>query len=314
MLKWLLLTLFSIPLMATPLSVQQLDVLNHSHSLGQAPLADCDSCQQQDHHPVELLKTSMDCQKAEINGCRFHQCTGNIGDYPQKVRILLPLDASDAYKSFQYHFHGHRFGNNYDLNLDKLVTNMDLYKKSCGNNAQTMIVPFSYGQCADFDAYFRSQDDFNKFHRNILDKMGATQSPHLTLSAHSGGGRALGKIIRAGETHISKVEIYDGIYSWWQPEAIETWYKNTPEAQLKMIALAPAGTNFSNYKNKSGASPFNYSKQIFEGLTTTNSQNLVEKENSKLYSVSAEHDGKNAEFGFEQSTTCDHYTVLKHWF
>lgn len=276
--------------------------------------ADCLHCIEEVKHPVEELSNHMDCKSINHNGCEYYKCSGKLADYPQEINVLLPKDKMRARENYQYHFHGHRFGNQYDLTPEHLIKNMQLDQNLCTDNAKTIIVPFSYGKCEDFDKYFKSIEDFKRVHNDLLAKSKTEQMPILTLSAHSGGGRALSKIIQSSDIPIQNVKLYDAIYSSWQPQAIKDWYNKTDEAQLSMINVAPKGTTAQNYQSTQGASPYNYSKKLFNDLSVDPQHRQIELNSNTLNQFQSTQQKKSISFAFENSTSCNHYTVLNHWF
>lgn len=202
---------------------------------------------------VSSLKLAgLSCETVVSGSCTYDQCEGKVAGYSKPVLFLIP----QATNSVRLHFHGHKTGvySDYEKNLKSMVNAFGILNRICQRN-ELVIFPESSGNCSDFDREL-SGDGINKFISGIHTASGnLVKELPMHLSAHSGGGRTVARILQSGAS-VDEVTIYDGLYNDWVREELNRWYKldkkihlvavkpGTPYTQMKLVQekLAPAAT------------------------------------------------------------------------
>jgi hypothetical protein len=148
-------------------------------------------------------------------------CIGRIKGYPRDVIIVVPPGYQPREQAeIVLHIHGHNY-TDYDANyLNKhfgLATGM----AASGRDA-ILIAPLSLGNCTDFE---RSLADTPEHFKSFIDESmtllkdaGLTGKPEprsLVLTAHSGGYRTVGSILRSGvyDDKIKETYFFDSTYA-----------------------------------------------------------------------------------------------------
>lgn len=125
----------------------------------------------------------------------------SIANYPQAVTVIVPhflqtKDKFSAIKRFQYFFHGHmldRRGYEWYLDYFRLADQF----ASLGWSHGILIVPESLGNCVDFETYFNTPGNFDRFNFALMDALKMSRQNPVTvgLSGHSGSYRAIANIV-----------------------------------------------------------------------------------------------------------------------
>lgn len=229
------------------------------------------------------------------SGCEMVQCEFKINSYPEKILVYIPKKL----ESINVHFHGYQLGiySQYEASLPSMVSAFKLEENICKNN-QAMVFPKSIGKCETYDSFFKDAGPFKKLIGAITSLIPQMNHLPISLSAHSGGGRTLARIL---DQDISSASLYDGIYSEKEVESISNWYRNT-NGSLKLVAVK--GETFS---------PFKFSKKILANLNLENqsSENVeihgkkyTKIENSNLLFL-------HRELTSSDSHLLDHYRIVE---
>ena len=103
-------------------------------------------------------------------------------------------------------------------------------------NQEAVIFPESSGKCTDFDRELATQGQIESFLVGLHTATGNHLKAHpLHLSAHSGGGRTIGRMLDAG-IKTAEVTIFDGIYSEGQKKQVKDWYQKA-QGQLNLFSV-----------------------------------------------------------------------------
>ena len=143
-----------------------------------------------------LQLQGMNCQIKTQSECQYQQCTGKVAGYSKNVMILVPKTTS----TLRVHFHGHKLYHfpEYDKSLPGMIKAFGIAGAIC-KNQETVVFPESSGKCTDFDRELASNDQIKKFLAGLHTATGNHLKIHpLHLSAHSGGGRTVGRMLTAG--------------------------------------------------------------------------------------------------------------------
>lgn len=204
-----------------------------------------------------LRLSSFVCETKTVGRCVYDECLGKISGYSKPVLVLLPQSMT----SMRIHFHGHKLNvfPAYDKNLKSMVKAFGLEDDIC-KGTEAVIFPESSGKCADYDLELKDAANFKRFFAGINSATGNhLKEMPVHVSAHSGGGRTVGRMLEAG-VKVDEVSIFDGIYSEALKNQIKTWYKRE-DGQLNLHSIK-------------GQSPANYVammvKELDLKLTETN--------------------------------------------
>lgn len=177
--------------------------------------------------------TGFSCETKVKNGCHFQECSGKIPTYTQSILILIPQQVS----GLRLHFHGHKLNKfpEYDRNLSSMIDAFDLRAAIC-ESKEMVVFPESTGNCKDYDEQLKTKSDFETFLKDLNVAMNglATGLP-IHISAHSGGGRTIGRYLSQGMI-ANEVTIFDGIYSNDLKNQISSWYQKS-SGQLKLNSI-----------------------------------------------------------------------------
>lgn len=217
------------------------------------------------------------CDTKTSENCSYSECTGTVPNYPKPILIAIPKDASQ----FRLHFHGHKLGvyPEYEKNLTSMVKSFGLNSELC-ENEQITVFPESDGKCATYDQVLKDKASFETFFSDIHTATGNNlKSLPFHLSAHSGGGRAVSRLLNAGFP-VDQVTVFDGTYSEDQKKSLKDWYL---KGEGKLI--------LSTVK---GMSPETYAGQLKKelGLTMKSSKSTI----------------KGTDFDLHQSDRLIHYS------
>lgn len=147
-------------------------------------------------------------------------CIGRIKGYPRDVVIVVPPGYQPRERAdLVLHLHGHNYTKYSATDLNRhfgLATGM----VESGRDA-ILIAPHSYGNCTDFER--RLVDKPERFKNFIGESMALLKEANLTekdepasitLTAHSGAYRSIGKILRSGvyASKIKEIYAFDATY------------------------------------------------------------------------------------------------------
>ena len=161
------------------------------------------------------------CESKSAGSCIYSECTGTLPNYPKPILVAIPKDASQL----RLHFHGHKLGvyPEYEKNLTSMVKSFGLNSELC-ENEQITVFPESDGKCATYDQVLKDKASFETFFSDLNSATGQNlKSLPLHLSAHSGGGRTVARLLNAGFP-VNQVTIFDGTYSEEQKKSLKNWY------------------------------------------------------------------------------------------
>jgi hypothetical protein len=260
------------------------------------------------------------------NQCLMKKCVGKISKMVNESGVLkeVSLDVDvflpQKINRLSVYFHGHVLNDyqNYSNSISNSNDPSQLREKICSSSSATFM-PKSLGNCTTYDRYFKSSLDFNEF----VDKVStATSIPDfnsfpISISAHSGGGRALARILLAtkhrtdgnANERIDQAVFYDGIYNSWQPDIIANWVKSNTNVKLTMVALSPEGAIKQ-------LSPYTYSKLVLQKISGV--ENLPQSNvmiQSRNYSKTTFNQNSNQVYVLTRPTdanhTQSHFDVIK---
>jgi hypothetical protein len=196
-----------------------------------------------------LQLSAMKCQTKLEKGCQYQECLGKVAGYSKNVLVILPKTVS----SLRVHFHGHKLYKylEYDKNLTSMVKAYGIAPDICLSQ-EAVIFPESSGKCEDFDRELKTPSQISGFLTGLHTATGnLLKANPLHLSAHSGGGRTVGRMLDAG-IKTTEVTIFDGIYSQAQNKQLIDWYQKT-QGQLNLYSVR-------------GMSPHNYASALVKQL------------------------------------------------
>lgn len=180
-----------------------------------------------------LQLQGMKCQLKVQGECQYQQCTGKVAGYSKNVMVLVPAVTS----SLRVHFHGHKLFHfpEYDKSLPSMIQAFGIASAIC-KKQETVVFPESSGKCADYDRELAHVEQMKKFLSGLHTATGNHLKSHpLHLSAHSGGGRTVGRLLAAG-IKTEEVTIFDGIYSEAQKKQVKDWYQKG-QGQLNLFSV-----------------------------------------------------------------------------
>ncbi len=252
------------------------------------------------------------CETLVLNDCSMQLCEGFIPSYKEKVSVYIPKD----FNRLNVHFHGHILGKlpQYESSIHSMVLNFGLVNNMCQGKSIN-IFPKSTGNCATYDEYYVGAQAFQQFIEQVAHHadlpLEIAKYP-ITLSAHSGGGRALVRTItdvtkkengNAAE-RVDRIIFYDGLYNTWQPDVITKWYTSNSGVNLQMVSLSnntPHALSNKILLSIPGSS-------IGVKLTTPMINN--KKFQNRQYSTSTKTVNHYHREAISENALHDHYTVL----
>jgi hypothetical protein len=227
------------------------------------------SCLNTSHETEKSLKLAgFKCTSKNEGICPYTDCLGFVPGYPKPVLITIPVMAS----SFRLHFHGHKLGvyPKYEKNLPSMVEAFGLNGSLCASQ-QITIFPESDGKCDTYDKNLKDRETFQSFLKSLHSVTGDNlKTLPMHVSAHSGGGRAVMRLLNAGFS-VEQVTIFDGTYAPDQKKSLVDWYR---KGEGKLI--------FATVK---GMSPDAYAESIKKdlGLTMKSSQSTIKGTNFDIH-------------------------------
>ena len=220
---------------------------------------------------TDLKMNGFSCETKFQDSCRYQECRGKIPSYSKEIMLLIPQQVL----KLRWHFHGHKLNKfpDYDRNLSSMIDAFGLRNSIC--QGQEMVVfPESKGNCEDFDQQLKTKSDFDQFlqHLNIA-MNGQISTIPLHVSAHSGGGRTVGRLL-AQEVKATEVTLFDGIYSNELKNQISQWFIKG-QGELKLYSIK-------------GLSPQNYVNSMVKELNLELSKDEIELKEKKFRKLSGE--------------------------
>lgn len=233
---------------------------------------------------ASLQSREFTCKNLNFDDCQYTECRGRLPSYPLEILVSIPMEVN----GLGVHFHGHLLGKypEYEKDLGEMIQSFHLNKDLCVSK-KMIIFPRSEGNCQTYDSQLKDKPSLLRFFHDI--EMATDRSfPIFSLSAHSGGGRTVTRILKSGLA-VSEVTLYDGIYSERDRDTLKDWYQTkngllrlssvsgmTPEKMCKNIgvSIAPERSVIQTKINN-----VNYEKQEAERFQylnrTSGNENLL---------------------------------------
>ena len=209
--------------------------------------------------------SGFDCETKTKDSCQYQQCLGKISSYSRPVLILIPQQVS----VLRLHFHGHKLNKfpEYDSSLTSMIDAFDLRSPIC-DQKEMVVFPESSGNCKDYDEQLKVKADFDSFLQHLDSAMnGQTNSLPLHVSAHSGGGRTIGRMLTQG-MKVHEVTIFDGIYSIELKNRLLSWFQKS-SGRLNLYSIK-------------GLSPHNYVSSMMTDLNLELKKDEIILKNKKF--------------------------------
>jgi hypothetical protein len=223
------------------------------------------SCMKTAQDIEKSLKIShFNCTAKTINNCTYKECLGTLPSYPRPVLVVIPL-LTDG---LRLHFHGHKLGKfpEYEKNLSSMVKSFGLNAELC-KSRQVTVFPESDGNCATFDQKLKTKQNFENFFKELHLATGdyLKQAP-LSISAHSGGGRTISRLLDFG-FEVKQVSIFDGIYSETQKNSLKNWYLKSDGQLILATVKGMSPETFSQALKKELPTKITNSKATIKGTS-----------------------------------------------
>lgn len=275
--------------------------------------------------PLTLLskiQKNYKCNQRVVDGCAFSICklTG-LKNYSREVGIIIPNDlSSSSVRKVRFHLHGHSFGKlpngeDFDSSIFTIEKSFNLGVVACKSKTP-LFIPFSKGKCTDFDTKIYDTKDFNNLMNELLAKTYLNDmKAQIEMSAHSGGGRTITRIIKDAKynkdsneptSRIKSIYLFDAIYNEARKNSYISWLKKSKDVSFNSFAISPSSSNQYFLKFK-GASPYRYSRDIIKALT--NEQMALPYKKKGVFQVKASTDHNDLNFVYEKS-----YGDFHHWY
>jgi hypothetical protein len=176
------------------------------------------------------------------NKCHTKLCVTNTNHFSQPMAVILPQEPAQI---FRIHFLGHTSNNGkpisqngyYDHDLTTAVLNFDFSNRACGKKSnEVIVIPWSQGKCENYDREIINAKDFLRHFDTLIDIFNLP----LHLSAHSGGGRVLSRILETKSDlnfKIKNLTLYDGIYSQKEALRFSKWILENPDVHFRNVTL-----------------------------------------------------------------------------
>lgn len=218
----------------------------------------------------EILKSlklnGFECTSKVVDSCSYQECLGKIGSYPRPILITVP----NSINSLRLHFHGHHLGLPqtlpYETSLPSMVNAFGLQKHLCLSK-ELAVFPQSLGKNLTYKEFFKDGASYTQFINDL--HLGLNQSlkdSPLILSGHSGGGKYVAGALSAGLI-VSKVAIFDGIYSTATKEALKKWV-TLSQAELTLATVKGMDPEkFSNELRRELFTKFTSTKSSINGTS-----------------------------------------------
>lgn len=176
-----------------------------------------------------------------------------------------------------------------------MISQFKLNSELCKSSDVT-IFPESDGNCSTYDQTLNTKKDFTNFLNELHSATGSyLKGAPLSVSAHSGGGRTITRMLDAGLT-INQVTIFDGIYSEGQKNSLKNWF------------IKGGGKLFISTVR--GMSPENYTQLLKEELGIKMAQTRSTLGGTIFDVFSSEHLTHYSRSTGEVSSLKAHYDVL----
>lgn len=224
-----------------------------------------------------------ECEEVKLK-CEALLCSIQTTGFKNKVALLLP-NKTMPQPGLRLHFHGHTqndqgkpLTSKFDKDLLTLVKAFEMQKSACLKHSELVIIPWSNGKSTDFDKTFIKASIVQNWLEAILASLNIIPNS-LHLSAHSGGGRTIKRILdtlKESTFRIDTLSMMDTFYTNDQATSVFKWIRNNPNSELNVFTLAYDGTGKSPWKIQ-GPSPFTYFKNawIKEDLPQLKSQKII---------------------------------------
>ncbi len=210
------------------------------------------------------------CQTfTEEESCRYRAClVPKSTHYPRPTLILIPLEAP---KPIPIHLHFHGWAQDqdgsprnpiYDFDwtdrksdptlgqLRKFWNAYGLHYGTCSSKSEIIAIPLSRGHNEDYDAGFPDSIGFSRYLVTLIESLSALlgSKPEIHLSAHSGGGKILARILDLKNEQITRIKLFDATYSSFTSTQMIAWL-NAPHENhrtLEVYSVTPQTAPFSN--------------------------------------------------------------------
>lgn len=201
-----------------------------------------DSLQMIDH----LKSQGFRCDSHSVNTLRRGTlCIGKINSYSQPVRIYVSPNFQKKSESLiNLHFHGHRSdGIDSFQTLGNDLSGHGDYGARLVESKSTdlLVIPESTGKCLNYDTELNTAEKTKQFSLS-LEQITGLKNPVYKLSAHSGGGRIVNKIIlnQSLEGRIKAVGLFDSIYQ--EQAGVLKFLKTSPNNKATVVYLENGST------------------------------------------------------------------------
>ncbi len=210
------------------------------------------------------------CQSfAKENTCRYRACLIPKSPlYPRPTLVLTPIETQKPIP-IHLHFHGwtqNQDGSprnaNYDIDwtdresdpslnpLRKFWKAYGLQRATCSAQPEIIAIPLSRGHGDDYQAGFTDSTRFARYLDDLIEKLGPLpdSKPEIHLSAHSGGGKTLARILDVKNNQITRIKMFDAIYSALTSTKMISWL-NAPHENhrtMEVYSVTPDTIPFSN--------------------------------------------------------------------
>lgn len=190
-----------------------------------------------------LVLSSFKCVQKSVDNCIYKECTGTLPSYPKPVLVVIPLMA----ESMRLHFHGHKLGTypQYEKNMSSMVKAFGIAGELC-KSSEVAIFPESDGKCSTYDTKLVTKANFELLFSELHNVTGGhLKSLPFNVSAHSGGGRTVSRLLDAG-FNVENVTIFDGTYSEANKNSLKKWFQ---KGDGKLTLATVKGMSPDSYAN-----------------------------------------------------------------
>ena len=190
-------------------------------------------------------------QSSEENGCSYQVClVEGDSNYPRPSLVILPLTSRKSSIPLRIHFHGwtqERDGSprnpDYDFSwtipgaspdlalVQKYWTSFGLVQAACSIHPEVVLSPLSRGHDDDYESYFSGPLEFTRYLKGVMDRIPLPVDgvPEIHLSAHSGGGKTLLRILSLDDGRVSRIKLLDATYSSEGVQKANAWLSRKHE-------------------------------------------------------------------------------------
>ena len=173
------------------------------------------------------------CRPVNLKNCSYQECLMKLKSYPQEVLVLVP----ESSESVRIHFHGFILGlyPEYETTLPGMIQAFNLESRIC-QSKEVVIVPRSLGKCETFEETFTSSESV----RSLLSELNLTGLP-LHLSAHSGGGKTLARLLRT-DLQVNRISLFDALYGQTEKNNVARWYRQV-QGKMRLVSVKETSPN-----------------------------------------------------------------------